>query len=554
MKRLRMGRIYRGFLLVLLISALSLHVVYMAFTYARMERQAREERQRVLQQGVSFADRFLEEIEDCANILSVSQTLQQVLLTRQRIDYLAFRDCQNVLNEYTMAPFGIYRLDLYVSSQEALVTSSEGVFYHLSPEQRAMYENCLAEGRSQWMLNYQGQEPPLVGKTRNESYLTFVRPVVSMYTGKTRGVLFLSVKYREFETFLPAVQAGEAVRILYGQAELCGSRSENRKDTVLSVTSQTSGISFEYGYRFRWTQIFSFRLLLLIALITALFLISFLIIVFISERMLGRPIERLLYGFSELEKSHFEIRLDGGQDEIFGELYSGFEHMASHLQSAVDELVTEKTRGRELKQRLLQMQIRPHFLYNIFNNMVWMTEQKSYDTLEQLVKSTAGFYKTALNAGSSDIMLLENQRQLEYYVTIQKFRFGDRFDLEVHLDEAVEDQLIPNLLLQPLVENAIVHGMQNLSRRGRIIVTAGPVDGGLLLAVEDNGSGIDPERLRLIREAIRSGEDNSDQFFAMVNIAARLRSVYGDRADLQIQSEPDRYTRVEIRISGLQRA
>ena len=554
MKRLRMGRIYRGFLLVLLISALSLHVVYMAFTYARMERQAREERQRVLQQGVSFADRFLEEIEDCANILSVSQTLQQVLLTRQRIDYLAFRDCQNVLNEYTMAPFGIYRLDLYVSSQEALVTSSEGVFYHLSPEQRAMYENCLAEGRSQWMLNYQGQEPPLVGKTRNESYLTFVRPVVSMYTGKTRGVLFLSVKYREFETFLPAVQAGEAVRILYGQTELCGSRSENRKDTVLSVTSQTSGISFEYGYRFRWTQIFSFRLLLLIALITALFLISFLIIVFISERMLGRPIERLLYGFSELEKSHFEIRLDGGQDEIFGELYSGFEHMASHLQSAVDELVTEKTRGRELKQRLLQMQIRPHFLYNIFNNMVWMTEQKSYDRLEQLVKSTAGFYKTALNAGSSDIMLLENQRQLEYYVTIQKFRFGDRFDLEVHLDEAVEDQLIPNLLLQPLVENAIVHGMQNLSRRGRIIVTAGPVDGGLLLAVEDNGSGIDPERLRLIREAIRSGEDNSDQFFAMVNIAARLRSVYGDRADLQIQSEPDRYTRVEIRISGLQRA
>ncbi len=554
MKRLRMGRIYRGFLLVLLISALSLHVVYMAFTYARMERQAREERQRVLQQGVSFADRFLEEIEDCANILSVSQTLQQVLLTRQRIDYLAFRDCQNVLNEYTMAPFGIYRLDLYVSSQEALVTSSEGVFYHLSPEQRAMYENCLAEGRSQWMLNYQGQEPPLVGKTRNESYLTFVRPVVSMYTGKTRGVLFLSVKYREFEAFLPAVQAGEAVRILYGQTELCGSRSENRKDTVLSVASQTSGISFEYGYRFRWTQIFSFRLLLLIALITALFLISFLIIVFISERMLGRPIERLLYGFSELEKSHFEIRLDGGQDEIFGELYSGFEHMASHLQSAVDELVTEKTRGRELKQRLLQMQIRPHFLYNIFNNMVWMTEQKSYDTLEQLVKSTAGFYKTALNAGSSDIMLLENQRQLEYYVTIQKFRFGDRFDLEVHLDEAVEDQLIPNLLLQPLVENAIVHGMQNLSRRGRIIVTAGPVDGGLLLAVEDNGSGIDPERLRLIREAIRSGEDNSDQFFAMVNIAARLRSVYGDRADLQIQSEPDRYTRVEIRISGLQRA
>ena len=291
---------------------------------------------------------------------------------------------------------------------------------------------------------------------------------------------------------------------------------------------------------------------MLILLITTLFFLSFLMIVSISERMVGRPIERLLGGFSELEKSHFETRLGSGHDEIFGELYSGFDHMASHLQSAVDELVTEKTRGRELKQRLLQMQIRPHFLYNIFNNMVWMTEQKKYDTLEQLVKSTAGFYKPALNAGSSDIMLLDNQKQLQYYVNIQKFRFGDRFDLEVHLDENVEDRLIPNLLLQPLVENAIVHGMQSLDRRGRITVSATARDSGILLTVQDNGRGIEPEQLQLIQEAIQSGVDNSDQFFALVNIAARLRSVYGSRATLQIQSERDQFTRVDIWIPGLQ--
>lgn len=548
MHQLRMGKIYRGFLFVLLISALSLHVVYMAFTYARMERQAREERQRILQQGVNFTDRFLSEIEDCANTLSVSQTLQQVLLNRQKIDYLAFRDCQNLLNEYTMAPFDIYRIDLYVTSQDALVTSSEGVFYHLSPEERTVYENWLPAGNPQWLLTYQGREPPLVRKTRNENYLTFIKPVISIYTGKAMGVLLLSVRYREFESFLPSVQEDEHVRILYNQEQLCGHLSESKDSILLSVSSPASGITFEYRYHFHWTQIFSTRLLLLIVLITFLFLISFLIIVSISERMVGQPIKRLLHGFSQLEKSHFETRLGNGQDEIFGELNRGFDHMAAHLQSAVDELVTEKTKGRELKQRLLQMQIRPHFLYNIFNNMVWMTEQKAYEPLEQLVKSTAGFYKTALNAGSSDILLLENQKQLQYYVTIQKFRFGDRFDLEFYLDENVEDRLIPNLLLQPLVENAIVHGMQNLPRRGKITVRAEAADNGILLSVEDNGSGIPPERLCLIHEAIRSGADNSDQFFALVNIAARLRSVYGDKASLDIRSEQDRYTRVEIRI------
>ena len=220
--------------------------------------------------------------------------------------------------------------------------------------------------------------------------------------------------------------------------------------------------------------------------------------------------------------------------------------MAGHLQTVVDELVAEKTRGRELKQRLLQMQIRPHFLYNIFNNMVWMTEQKKYDTLEQLVKSTAGFYKTALNAGSSDIMLLENRRQLEYYVTIQKFRFGDQFDLETQIDEAIEDRMIPNLLLQPLVENAIAHGLRDEKERGKIIVRAKAADGGILLSVSDNGCGITPDRLKAIREAVSSGADNSEQFFALVNIAARLRSVYGSKAELRIESKENAGTRVEI--------
>lgn len=550
---LRMGRMYLSFLLVLVVCAAALHAAFLAQTYFSMVEQARTDREHVLYQQMYHAERYMMELEDCANTLCISPRLQQVLIDRQKPDYLAFADCRDLLTEYEMAPYDIYRIDLYVAGSNSLITSSEGVFYHMDEETRAVYEELMgktgnADGALYWTKDYQTREPGIVSRTRNNRYLTLVKRVISTYTGRTKGVLLLSVSYDHFASYIAQTPENEVSTISFGQELLCGEPVAEAGWEKITMSSEPTGLSFAYFYEFNFSSIFSGGFMMVMAGIMLLFLMGFIMLVFITERRVAKPIGRLISGFQRVEKGEFDVRLDGDDDEIFGDLNRGFDHMAGHLQSTVTELVDERTRGRELKQRLLMMQIKPHFLYNIFNNMIWLVEQKKYDNLEQLVTATAGFYKSALNAGSEDILLYDNQRQLDYYVRIQKFRFGDRFELQMQVTEEAEALSIPNLLLQPLVENCINHGFQGSERHGLIRVNACVRGEQLVIAVRDNGKGIEPERLGEIRQAMAQDSGSAREFFALVNVAARLRNRYGSGANIEINSESGVGTEVIIRI------
>lgn len=547
--RLRMGRIYLYFLLVLLMCALALHAAYLIQSYYSLMNQAQMEREQILLQKAYHTERYLEEIEDCANTLCISPRLQQVLIERQRLDYLAFADCRDLLSEYGMAPYDIYRIDFYVMSSQSLITSSEGVFYGLEDTDRAIYEQLLKrslEEQSFWTLDYQMREPGLVSRTRNIRYITLVKRVASLYTGKTRGLLLLSVPYEHFASINAQNADDEYSCIIFEDQLLCGEQVQDDAWIKLSKTSQHSGFGFEYYYQFNDSSLFSTGFLVVMAVIMLLFLLGFVSIVYIAEKRVAKPIKRLLHGFERMEEGRFIKRMGNHEDAIFGELNRGFDHMTEHLENTVTALVDERTRGKELKQRLLMMQIKPHFLYNIFNNMIWLVEQKKYENLEQLVTATAGFYKTTLNAGAGDVMIYDNMRQLEYYVRIQKFRFGDRFDLKMEIDDEAQEMLIPNMLLQPLVENAIGHGFQDLQRRGVIGVTAQVQEKQLVIHVRDNGNGIDPALLKEIQEAMARESGRADRFFALVNVAGRLHNRYNGAASIEIDSTPGEGTVVQI--------
>lgn len=260
------------------------------------------------------------------------------------------------------------------------------------------------------------------------------------------------------------------------------------------------------------------------------------------------PADTLLRGFKDVEEGNFTVRLNDRRNDVFGDLFGGFNHMAERLEYMIEELNNERTRRNEFKFSLLQMQIKPHFLYNLFNNMIWMMEQKDYERLEVLIQSTAGYYKSALNYGNQDIMLMENQRQLEYYAKIQKIRFGDTFTFSVDFPEKVQFYSIPNLLLQPLVENSIIHGLKGKKEICHIRVSARLEGQMLVLVTEDDGCGIPKETLKDIRNELKRYEGDGNRYFALINITARLHSRYKERADFVIDSEQGRGTCVTIRI------
>ena len=398
-------------------------------------------------------------------------------------------------------------------------------------------------------IHYAGKEPRRVSKTRNEEYISLIKPVYSKYTGKKTGALCISVRTAELEQLMPqTTDLSEGVCMYYKGEKVLGTENEPSGVQRIQQVSDYMDMSFAYDYRPAAVGIFNWKYMATMMLIIVFFAGIFLVIVRISERRMFDPVKQLLDGFHQMEKGNFELRLTQDRNDIFGELFYGFNHMTEQLQKMIDQLSEERAHRNEIKFRLLQMQIKPHFLYNLFNNMIWMMEQKDYEKLEVLIQSTAGYYKTALNFGNRDILLLDNRRQLECYGEIQKIRFGDRFTLQVDFPEELQFYSIPNLLLQPLVENAIVHGTDGAEKICHIQVSARKEGAYLVLTVADDGCGISQEELADIRKEVANYEEDGKKYVALVNISARLHTLYKGHADFHIDSSLNGGTRIILKL------
>lgn len=548
--RWRIRPVYIRFFLTLFTAAVIMNLVYLAYYSYNARKLDETERARVLNQTEYYVNRYMREVEDGANMLAISTAVQKLLPNRIRKNYLDYANCAEALTQYAMTIPGVYRIDFYTENNATLLTSYEGVFYELTGDENEIYETYFgSEENSFWDLHYEGKEPKLVSQNRNRHYISLIKPVFSKYTGKKCGVLCMSVELSELERLIPMENTkDEGIYLSYKGESLSAMQGETRKLRYLSVTSDYSQMVFDYYYPQSLMVKNGMTLILSMLIIILFFVIIFFCIVEISEKKMFYPVTTLLAGFKEIETGNFDIHLNVERKDLFREIFTHFNHMAETLRHMITELSNERTRRNEFKFRLLQMQIKPHFLYNLFNNMIWMMEQKDYEHLEILIQSTAGYYKTALNYGSQDIMLADNKKQLEYYAEIQKIRFGDVFSFQVDFPEETAFLSIPNLLLQPLVENSIVHGLKGKESISHIRVSARIDDEMLKISVWDDGCGMNSDLLSDIRSEMKNYEGDGSKYFALVNITARLFNRYRERAFIRIDSQERKETIVEIGI------
>jgi two-component system sensor histidine kinase YesM len=190
--------------------------------------------------------------------------------------------------------------------------------------------------------------------------------------------------------------------------------------------------------------------------------------------------------------------------------------------------------------RALQAQINPHFLYNTLDTIIWMAEAQKTEQVIEIVSALSSFFRLSLSKGKDWITIGEELERTRSYLTIQKMRYHDIMDFRIEADEEVLNNTILKLILQPLVENALYHGIKNKRGGGTIVVRARPKnDNEVLLEVEDDGIGLAPERLAQLLAELNddSGDMKWDSGFAMDNVNKRIRLYYGRQYGLSIRSE-----------------
>ena len=288
--------------------------------------------------------------------------------------------------------------------------------------------------------------------------------------------------------------------------------------------------------------------------------------ILISALLLSRKISHnLTKGIDQLRMvsrkaghGDFSVRasLEDGDEEL-EELADGFNQMVERIGNLVEDIQIEQMNLRTTEQKLLQAQINPHFLYNTLDAIIWLAEAGEKEQVIMMVTALSDFFRTTLSKGRDYITVEEEESHIRSYLQIQQFRYQDILEYEIDIPKEMYEYQILKLTLQPLVENALYHGIKNKRGLGRIRVTGHLDSGYLVFLVTDNGMGMTPEQLAEVQKEMNSDhldEKNTDSSgFGLYNVVQRIKLNYGPQYGVWISSTYGEGTETRVEIPAIKK-
>ncbi len=215
----------------------------------------------------------------------------------------------------------------------------------------------------------------------------------------------------------------------------------------------------------------------------------------------------------------------------------------------IEEQVTrEQKQLRKAEFELLQAQINPHFLYNTLDAIVWSAEAGNQKQVVKMVGSLSEFFRSSLNKGKEVVRVREELSHARSYLEIQQIRYQDILQYEIDVPESLSEYEIPKITVQPIVENALYHGIKEKRGGGKIIVTGEDGENDFRIIVTDDGVGMDDERLGQVMEALSGVNSGEGKIYGLYNVNERIKLFYGEEYGISIESTKDAGTRVVIRL------
>lgn len=284
------------------------------------------------------------------------------------------------------------------------------------------------------------------------------------------------------------------------------------------------------------------KMRLFVAFVAAAFLFVLVMInAFISSRITN-PIQELEKSVNAIEAGELDTEVYTGGSYEIEHLGRSIGDMANRIKALMQDIVAEHESKRKSEFDTLQSQINPHFLYNTLDIIVWMIENERRQEAVKVVTALARFFRISLSKGKSIITVRDELEHVRNYLTIQQMRFKNKFIYEIEAGEDVMDLACLKLMLQPLVENAIYHGMEFMDGDGEIHVRVKKEQGELWLEVCDNGLGMTAEQVENLLSEKPQASSRRGSGIGVKNVNERIRLYFGEAYGLVIESEPDEGT------------
>lgn len=287
--------------------------------------------------------------------------------------------------------------------------------------------------------------------------------------------------------------------------------------------------------------------LLLSAIILAGILCILLSVAIIRKivKWITRPLEELAETAGQFRKENLKVRCSVATKDEIGELAGVFNEMLQRIEYQMENIRQVQKEKRKYELALIQAQIKPHFLYNTLDLIYIFCQMKNTQGAAKVTKAMADYYRTSLSSGREIITIGEEVKNISSYLLIQKERYSNKIDFQIEVDPSIYHYAIPKMTLQPLVENAIYHGLKTRKEKGNIYVKGWSDNELIHLLIEDDGVGMSEEK---IKEVMENEDDMKKGHFGLSSVHRRIQIYYGAEYGIRIESKEQVGTRILIRL------
>lgn len=546
-------RILFSCLLVAMVPLLLSAVLTVRVFHASMNRQSIQEGESQLEEAVNRLSQFFTGCEIACETLTRDGTASWVMIDNTTVDiqrdlYLSMY--QAVQELYGYASFTIYD----AGGKMRFSTDSTEELPNLS-----IHWGLLRKAAHSGSIVYYGSDPHL---SPGSPVLMQAAYSLNRPSGARTGYVVLNFNQESFNHLLSSYHSGhDTMLLLDSQQNLiyCSGPEYNRSyiQNIIKSAFYGDGDGDEYHYTWAREPASGYYILLQKSApvsrsaiqsmqTTSFFLALFgmalcLMISLPLSRSISLPISRLDRAMAKVKDGDLSIRVHADQKDELGRLTERFNQMTEDLQQYLNDTMQKQKDLNETRLSLYQSQLNPHFLYNTLDSIKWTAKMNQLPEIATMAENLAVILRRSISS-SPFITLKQELETLHNYIQIQKIRFSGRFSYEVEIPNHLEQCLLPKMILQPLVENAIIHGLEG-SDCGYICVYASLTDGGLHISVTDDGCGMSIEMLDWLNSR---NPNKREGHLGLYNVIQILKLYYGPEHGLTATPSPDGGTIVTI--------
>ncbi|WP_216639619.1 sensor histidine kinase [Virgibacillus phasianinus] len=405
---------------------------------------------------------------------------------------------------------------------------------------------------------------------QRNNVLTLVKAVVNPTTKEVQGVLLIDLKLDSIKEVIESVKIGksgfifimdEDGNVVYSpvnpivyrihpdwlaakesppiEKEIEGSRYQFIYNTIPDIGWKIVGV-FSID---ETTEVVSDVMWFTFGIAVITLIIGSIVSVFFASTI-TKPVNKLKTLMRNVEDGRFDMRFNSKYNDEIGQLGNNYNRMIQEIERLIQLVYMEQKRKREAELKILQAQINPHFLYNTLDTIQWMAYEYKANKIVELVNALTTLFRIGLNKGNEIISVEDEVEHVESYLIIQMTRYESKLEYEINADKTVKEYKVLKLILQPLVENAIYHGIRNKRGKGKITILVTQKADMLILEVNDTGIGIQKDVLDRLNDTLKNKTDEQKKGFGLYNVSERIKLTYGSEYGLEVFSEYNEGTTV----------